>query len=714
MDPVRAEVDGRRRWRSGLRSYSLVATFAAVIALDAPARAAGEGPPPPTLAELVQVTDLSGLAPSPDGRLVAFRSERPSIGANSYELTWHIFDVASGHVVEVAPGGEPIIEDPGRLAAETPVWSSDARWIHYRALNRGEVQIWRAAADGSATQMLTAERGDVLAIEPTAAGTGLIYRVGPAREAIVRAELDEYAAGILVDQHVELGQNVFRAVPINGRPASQRLTGRWFDRGGVLWNHPPVRRRLDLSSLVASDTEEDPAAAAGAARGAGTPAAEVRSQAGDLASATRSQQESTLTVRRREGVGDTIICAADACRRDPISWLAWRPGADQLVFASTDRARVQTLHVWDIASNQVRLLTKGAGLLSGGRDPAAPCAVGAAFVACVDAGPASPPRLLLVDLMTGEARPAYDPNAGLRARAWPRHERLSWEGAGGQVYTGIMFLPAQGAPRPAPLFVNYYQCDGFLRGGVGDEWPFAALASAGIVSVCVNMTRSGASEDGVGRYRAAQEGVRSLIDLLGSRGLIDRRRVGMGGLSFGSEVTMWTVMHSDLIAAASVASPQFEPANYWFNNVRGRDHRDMLRRFWGLASPDETPEQWRLLSPALNVQRITAPLLLQLPEQEARYAIELYARLSNSPTPTEMYVFPDERHIKTQPVHRLATYGRNLDWFRFWLQDHVDPDPEKADQYRRWRMLQDRARSASQRARGRSQSSSEARSNRRK
>ena len=166
----------------------------------------------------------------------------------------------------------------------------------------------------------------------------------------------------------------------------------------------------------------------------------------------------------------------------------------------------------------------------------------------------------------------------------------------------------------------------------------------------------------------------------------------MGGLSFGSEVTMWTVIHSDLIAVASLASPQFEPLNYWFNGVRGRDHHRLLRQAWHLGAPEETPEQWRLVSPALNVDRIRAPLLLQLSEQESRYAMKLYARLSNSSTPTELYVFPDEAHIKMQPRHRLSVYRRNVDWFRFWLQGHEDGDPARAVQYRRWRILADRFR----------------------
>jgi hypothetical protein len=60
-----------------------------------------------------------------------------------------------------------------------------------------------------------------------------------------------------------------------------------------------------------------------------------------------------------------------------------------------------------------------------------------------------------------------------------------------------------------------------------------------------------------------------------------------------------------------------------------------------------------------------------------------------------MVVFPNEYHVKWQPAHRLAIYNRNLDWFRFWLQDYEDPDPAKTEQYTRWRQFR-----AQQRATG--------------
>ncbi len=44
-----------------------------------------------------------------------------------------------------------------------------------------------------------------------------------------------------------------------------------------------------------------------------------------------------------------------------------------------------------------------------------------------------------------------------------------------------------------------------------------------------------------------------------------------------------------------------------------------------------------------------------------------------------------QAHVLTNPVQRFAAQTGTLDWFRFWLQYYEDPDPAKAEQYKRWR-----------------------------
>jgi dipeptidyl aminopeptidase/acylaminoacyl peptidase len=319
-----------------------------------------------------------------------------------------------------------------------------------------------------------------------------------------------------------------------------------------------------------------------------------------------------------------------------------------------------------------------------------PCAVSQSAAFCVASGPASPPRLERIDLETGDRKVLFDPNLTLRSVYRPTVRYLRWAIAPGQDAAGVLMLGAINTPHPLPLYMNYYLCEGFLRGGEGDEWPIPELLDAGFAVVCINSVPSSGSQDAVQDDRTALSAVRALLDRLSAEGIVDRTKVAMGGLSHGSEIAMWIAGHSRLLAALSISSAQFEPASFWMNAVPGSDIPGAIRRVWGLGAPGETPARWRLVSPALTAERIHSPVLFQLPEQEARKIPELYARLARVGTPVELYAFPDEAHIKVQPRHRLAVYERNLDWFRYWLQDFSDPDPSKADQYRRWDLLRQR------------------------
>lgn len=659
-----------------------------VALVGAPMEAAARQGSEISVADILQVSDIGGLAVSPDGRSLAFRVERADLSSNAYPTRWHIWSEDSG-VRGVGAGGDAIFLDPGVASPERPVWSPDSSALFYRLLVGGEVQLWRALADGSGAASVVATDADVASIAPDPAGEGLIFTVGPSREAIRRAEREEYDAGILVDEHVDLAQNLFRGAIINGRPATQRLTGSWFMRAGLLWREPVTRHRLDFRTLASTPMDR----AAGTAAPEATPGrpGEAISGSGDVARANSDGGERSIEVARSGG--GTVTCRLDACRARA-SWLAWRRGADEVLFATQDAAWVQTVHLWDVARGRVRTVARSEGLLSGGRDSTLPCAVAREALFCVAAGAASPPRLEQIRIRDGERTTLFDPNDELRRRLNQRLrvERLRWRGAEGHDYTGVLFSSAERPAGRRPLFINYYLCDGFLRGGLGDEWPLAPLAEAGIDALCVTSTAIAGAQDSLANNRAAAEGVTAIVARLDREGRTDTRRVGMGGLSFGSEVTLWTAYNTDLLAAASITSPGLEPSYYWFNGVRGRDNHEKLAAAWQLRAPDETPDRWRQLSAALNADRIRAPLLMQMPEQEARLVTELYARLGNSPTPVELYAFPDEPHIKVQPRHKLAAYQRNLDWFRYWLAGERDPDPRKRGQYERWDSL--RARQA--------------------
>lgn len=631
--------------------------------------------------QLVELTDIDSLGVSPDGRFAAFRTVRGDILRNSYVLRWHSVDLADGSVRDIGGGGDPIYLDPGSIQAESPVWIDGARSLVVRALVDGAVGLWRANVQGERMTPLVVRDEDIEDYGTGPDGRSLIYKVGPSREEIRRAESGEYDTGILVDSSVDLAQNLFRGGSINGRMSSQRLVGYWFVRSGLLWRAPRQQRRHDL--LTGGDT------AVGSPRpvpdfeppGA-RPPFQARSASGDLAESAWDGRVGRVSAILADG--RKLSCQDPLCVSGRVAALAWRPGSTDLVITFMDRERRQSLHLWSTRSNSLRRITASAGLLSGGRRHMYPCAVSASAAICVAADPASPPKVERIDLETGERRVLFDPNAGLRAAYRPTVTYLRWDIGGGRDAAGVLMRAAEPAAGPAPLYVNYYSCEGFLRGGEGDEWPIPGLLDAGFAVACINAVPSTGPQDALQEYRTGLSAVRALIDKLAGEGIIDRSKVAMGGLSFGSEVAVWVARHSDLLAVLSIASAQSDPASYWFNSIGKSDRPRMIRDVWGLGRPEETPGRWKQVSATLNADRIKAPILLQLPEQEARRIPEFYARLTQSSTPAELHAYPDEGHLKIQPRHRLSVYERNLDWFRYWLQDHRDGDPAKTDQYRRW------------------------------
>ena len=645
-----------------------------------------------TVRDLVEVTDLSGVSVSPDGKLVAFRTERASIERNSHLTRWYVAPIdGSAPPRPVGDGGSALFTDAGVLDPEMPQWTPDSRAILYRALIDGSIQVWRASADGARAEALTADPADVESFALSADGTEILYRTGESRSAIENAERAEYDAGILVDHTIDPAQPMFRGGWVNGRLASQRLAGRWFERRGLLGDRPTRERILSLADGTVRDAGPVDRMRFAAATGAGgeTPAP---AGAGGRALIRTAGGRQVVEVVRADGT--SVRCPASLCGNARIASLAWARGRDALVVTTSDGGHAQTLWLWDLADNASRRVAESPGLLSGGRDDAEPCAMSDRFAVCVAASAGSPPLLVRIDLETGARLVVHDPNVALRAGAKVEVRRIDWHDGKGSTFVGQLFLPHEPQGRSGlPLFVTYYRCEGYVRGGMGDEWPLAVLAEHGIAALCINSAAPpGGTLDAVTKYEIALDGIAAVVKQLAGDGVIDRKRIGMGGLSFGSEVTMWAAMYSDLLSAVSIASVQMEPAYYWFNGIAGRDNHAILEKVWKLRAPDETPARWKRLSPALNTGRLAMPILMQLPEQEARWSMELHARLTHTTTPVEMIAFPDEPHIKIQPRHKLAAYERNLDWFRFWLQGAVDPAPAKRAQYQRWRSMAERWR----------------------
>ena len=610
-----------------------------------------------SIAALTEIADISGLVASPDGRWIAFRIERPSISRDAIETHWYIA-AADGRSAPrvVGSGGVASWSSAGVIEPGRAIWMPDSRHFIVRLLAEGRTVIWSMPVEGTAASLFETD-GEIgrFALTP---GGKIVAEIGPPPAAVEAAEQEGRDRGVLMDARINLAEGLLKSAGSVGGARTERWTGNWFESAPLLWD---TSRRVIVI---------DPRS------GATKPASTAESL--------------LLKVRPPDAPApakNTVLAAAQ-CDEDAVPCEALHLssalplGNDRWVLTTMDSNLAQHIHLWEGARRRLRLVRAGPGLLNGGRDETTPCAAARAALFCVEATANQPPRLVRIPLDGGTPRVVMAPNSNLAGDGLVA-EPLAWR-VGGSRASGWLLRPK--IPGRLPLFVTYYRCTGYLRGGVGDEWPLRPMAAAGIAVLCIN-ARPLADERPETRYDAGLATIRAAVDLLDQRGLVDRLRVGMGGLSFGSEVTMWVAAHSDLLRAASIASAQIEPAYYWLNIVADRGRfGENLRRYWGIGPPDDDPERWARLSPAATVGAINAPVLLQIPEKEARLSPELHARLIDARR-GELHIFPFAPHIKVAPRQKFAAYSRNLDWFRYWLQDHVDPDPAKATQYARWAAL---------------------------
>jgi len=663
---------------------------------------AGAGPISPR--QLVEVVDLGNPVISPDGSRVAFRQEQANVERETYDTVWYVQALdGSAPPRRVADGGVPLRSLATGVVESAPaIWSPDGRWIYYRALLDGKVAVWRAATDGSGAESVTADAADVRDFVLSPDGRALDYSVGATREQVLVAERAEHARGVRIDGTTYIGAGLFRSGQTGGRAITQRLASGWFTPGPLLSQLPDRWKRLDVDAQGADpadtsaphDSKPDQGDDAAAFKQAMHPVdgrIARLTRVGDAAE-RRQKPYVELSMTTSAGAESAVRCNADLCTGQEITDIQWQPGSDAILFTVTDRreGRAQSIFRWDVVNGVVSTLVRSRGQLRGSsrRFFDVPCALSFATMVCVTTEADRPPRLEAIDLQDGRRRVLFDPNLGLaREIAASVPARLiRWTDERGDEFSGWLFgaIVKEGAP-PPPLFVNYYSCNGFLRGGLGDEWPLTTMAAHGISALCINTNPS--YLDGVESHAQGARAVESVVRHLAGQGAVDPGRVGMGGLSYGSEVTMWTLMYSDVLSAASVSTPTITPNWYLFNSLR-EGFAEMVMDRWQVGSVEDTPARWRTMSPVFNRHRINAPVLFQMSEQEYLLSLE-YALPMLQENKADIYVFADQPHIKFGPKHQLAAYERNLDWFRFWLQGYERPGQAGVDQYRIWRSMRD-------------------------
>lgn len=191
---------------------------------------------------------------------------------------------------------------------------------------------------------------------------------------------------------------------------------------------------------------------------------------------------------------------------------------------------------------------------------------------------------------------------------------------------------------------------------------------------------------------AARVGYVAAIGKLVDEGLVDPARVGIAGFS----ITGWFSLNAlirdpSVFAAASFADGSDAGLAGYFASVglmNAERAKQYAQQFVGVEPFGEGLKQWLGVSPALNTDKIKAPVLCEFHSPLALLATwDLYAALRAQNKPVDLLYLRDASHVLYKPKEVFASQEMNADWFDFWLNKHEDPSPNKQGQYARWRQL---------------------------
>ena len=649
-----------------------------------------------TSADLVRLRDIgpsigyperqSPFSVSPDGRHAAFQIRQADPLANDYCLGMI--------VIELRPGARPSLVDVGgeliRVTGSNrnlqnfssgepetivPHWSPDGEWIAYLRRDNGMTQVWRARADGSRAERVTYSTSDVLDLSWSPDGNAIIFSSRPSLGDELTKIEEEGKGGFVYDEQF---WPVASAKPYPRGPISSAYFVVGLEDGRVRPATDAQRRLLDPAQREPSI----PGAIRAASSGAGDRIAWTAAQHAEVYS---SPSELRVRVGARE-----MLCVSERCRGSIVR-LWWTANDTEVLFLRYEgpagRSRLG-LYRWNPAKR-----TEPAQIFVT-NDMLVGCEMARAKLLCGRETSSGPRRVVLIDPATGAQQDLYDPNPEFSSLRFGEVTRLIWRNRfGAETFGDLVLPPDHRAGERHPLVIVQYRSRGFLRGGMGDEYPIFVFAAHGFAVLSIDRpadfadslhlpdinahTRANISDwaDRKNVFASIESG----IDRLDEMGLIDRERVGITGMSDGASTVQFALVNSTRFAAAAVSSCCEDPAPS-FSSVGPAYRNDLLR--WGYPRlRDDTRGFWRQFSLVLNADKIRTPLLMQLPDDEFRFSLEAFEELRSRSKPADLIVYPDEHHVKWQPAHRLAVYDIGIQWFDFWLRDRP---PVTAREATRW------------------------------
>jgi dipeptidyl aminopeptidase/acylaminoacyl peptidase len=158
----------------------------------------------------------------------------------------------------------------------------------------------------------------------------------------------------------------------------------------------------------------------------------------------------------------------------------------------------------------------------------------------------------------------------------------------------------------------------------------------------------------------------AVLDAVIARGQTDAARLGIGGWSYGGEMSEWAITQTRRFKAAVAGAGVFNQA------AEFETERDPAGDEWYFGTPWEQPKMFARNSPSSYIRNAHTPTLI-LDGQDDRsnpvgQSQGLYRALKHFKVETELVTYPGEGHSPRSWSSNLDMFTRILDWYDRHLQ----------------------------------------------
>jgi dipeptidyl aminopeptidase/acylaminoacyl peptidase len=283
----------------------------------------------------------------------------------------------------------------------------------------------------------------------------------------------------------------------------------------------------------------------------------------------------------------------------------------------------------------------------------------------------------------GAAVPVTHLSDAMKPYTLARREVVSWKSGDGATIEGILDKPANFDPKKKyPLLVvihggptgvdqpvvnpdRYYPVEQFVEKGALVLRPnYRGSAGYGAAFRALNVRNLG-----VGDYADVISGVDYLI----GQGFVDKDRVGSMGWSEGGYISAFITTSSDRFKAVSVGAGISDWMTYYVNTDITPFTRQYLK-----GTPWDDPEVYKKTSPISYIAKAKTPTLIQQGDRDKRVPVpdsfELRQALEDKGVPVKMVLYHGFGHPIDKPKQQRAVMEENLHWFGhyIWGEPFVD------------------------------------------